>query len=1089
MANEQFRPIPSQPTVYDRHALKPTHERVLFGEGAFLQGADINEALSIERDQRTAIGDLIASDGDRLSGADVLVDTDAETVTVTAGVIYLLGAPRAVAAATLASVPMTGEIEIGVYVNEAVITSDQDADLLGLEPGTEGYQEPGAIRTRLVFSWGYLGDGSDGAFYRYVTINDGAIVTQDAPPTLTGVAAQIAVYDFDALGSYIVRGCTVSALGLYAGKQVFDIAAGVANVTGVKVRRPAATRFEVTEDPDLGTVDAEPQLFTGTGTATITTRHSPISAITSAIVTKQRTVTLTKGVSGATDALPDDGVTALISVVQGGTTYVATTDYVQSGDGVSWAPAGAEPTTGSSYQVTYQYLDAITPDSFTATTVTLSGGVTDKPVFLGYAYKLPRTDLLCVGPDGAFQLVKGESAAVNPQPPAEPATLLALAQIRNTWFGTAPVVVNDGVSRVTFATMARYFDRLIDLVDEAGLNKLRQDAAGAAPGAGNAIFADPLTDDDYRDAGEAQTGAVFDGLLQLAVDPTFHSLNQAGPLLLDYTTAVVVAQEFVTGCVRVNPFQNFTPAAAKLKISPSQDFWTEKATTWLSDQTKIFGTGSIRTVTGSTVATKVTENAVRTLREIDVTFTITGFGVGETLDGLIFDGHDVTPAGPLVGNASGIITSTFTIPAGVAAGSKALLAFGGSGAHASAIFTGRGVLETTTLQRTTTVQLSNPVAPPVVTPPTIDPPPRVPPAVVAPEVSEPWRDPWRSDAASEGAMDPQAQTFALAVAQHVASVEIKVCAVGNRNVPVIVELVQVDNGYPTTTVIAQTEINMNTVVVGAWTRFAFAVPVFLPANTMFAFVVKTNDANHSISIADLGAFDAGRQRWVTRQPYTVGDRFDSSNAQSWQVHSNSDITFRLNAPRFATAKTINLGTVAVTDCSDLMIAADVYLPTAETSVVFEVTFGSEAPVRLRPYQNYQRTDYYTGNVTVKAILTGTTMASPVVAKDITLISGKIRTSATYVSTAWPMGTGVRIDAAMSTKLPVGSALAAEVDAANDVWAAMTLASSAPIDDGFTEQTFTKTGHTAANGGRLKLTLTGGPNARPQIGDLRAYKVI
>ena len=1053
--------------VHDRFPQKPTVDRVYFGEGDLAQGADLNEAFSIEEARRAAIGNLIARDGDRIDGADVVVNIDAQTVTMTAGKIYVRGAPRAVAAAVLTSVPMTGDVDIGVRITDTVVTADDDAEYLGLEPDTLGFEEPGAVRTQYSIAWAWSGDGGAGDFYRYLLLRDGVIVSQDAPPTLSGVVQQIKEYDSEAHGNYIARGCEVSPLGLDAGKQWFSIEAGSANILGIKVRRPSATRFSVIEAPDLGTVDAEPHTFDngGSGAATITVRRGPISAVISAIVTKERTVTIIKGVSGGTDALPDDGVTGILNVEQGATTYVVTTDYVQSGDGVSWAPGGDEPTTGSSYDVTYRYLDAVTPDAVTATTIDLSGGVTGETVLVGYKYKIPRVDRICLDSNGNVVYLTGISAPNQPHPPAEPATLLSLATVNNDWFGT-PRVDNDGVRSYPFKTIDKMFHKLLDLLDETGIDRLKRDASSRAPGAANGIFADAFIDDSKRDAGEAQTAAAFGESLQIAIDPTFQEIAASGTLTLDFQEAGVILQEQISGCEKINPYQVFTPPPARLTVTPSVDFWTETVTQWLSDQTSVFGIGNSERVVSSTIQTNAQVQAIRFLRQISIAFRIEAFGAGETLDELYFDGIDVTPVG-LSADGAGVVTGSFDIPANVTSGTKEILAVGGSGTTCSAIFVGQGRIETTVLQRVTSVERF-----------TVQPPQR------------------RTVQVSRGDFglvtifaDPQAQSFVLPANQHISSVDIRFCAIGDRSNPVIVELVTVENGFPTTTVIAQTEIDMNTVLVNTWTKFAFAVPVFLPAGEMFAFVVKTDDADHSISIATRGEFDATAQRWIAGQPYTVGTRFSSSNAVSWTVHQDSDIAFRLNCARFnPTSKTVNLGTYAVTDCSDIIIRGDVLLPTDAARVEFEIEFAGEPVIRVLPDQVWERSSFFTGNVTIRAILTGTAMISPIVGRNLLAIFGTMRASGTYVTNAFAMGADVRLDAIMSTKLPVGSSLTLEADAGDDNWQAVALATSSPIDGGFIERTYSRPSHAAADGGRLKLTLTGSPAARPTVADFRTFSI-
>lgn len=1054
--------------VRDRFADRPNIERVYFGEGDLSQGADVNEAFSIEAARRKEIGDLVARDGDRLDGADVIVDVDAQTVTVTAGQLYIDGARRNIPASTLTGVPMTGDVKIGVRATTTIVTAEDDAIYLGLvEAAEESYGEPGGVRTVVSFAWAFDSDGGAGDFYPYLTLRDGVIISQDAPPTLSGVQQQIAAYDYDAHENYVVRGCTVQALGLSAGKQVFSIGEGTANILGFKRIRPTSSRFSETETPDTGTIDAEPHTFDdgGTGTAVITVRRAPISSVTSAIVTKERTVTLTKGVTDSVDALPDDSVTSIVSVVQGATTYTAGVDYQRTGDAVDWSLGGTEPASSSSYDVTYRYLDAVTP-TFNDRTITLTGGVTGEPVFVGYTNKLPRVDRLCLDKDGNVVYLKGLSAPTQPQPPQVPKTLLSLATITNDWFGT-PTVVNDAVRAYPFSQIDRMYNNVLDLFNAVSLQKQQMDINARMPAGTTGIFSDPLLNDNYRDAGESQNGAVFNGSFQIPIVPTFREIDAGGTLTLPYSDVLTIGQELVSGCVKINPYQSFAPMPAILQITPAQDFWTEQSTVWLSAQTQVFGSGNSERVTNTQVMTNVRTAPLRFLRQISVAFTIRQFGPGETLAALTFDGVDVNPGG-LVADGNGVVSGSFTIPANVTAGVKAVVATGGSGTICSTRFTGEGRMERIELQQVTTVQRFQ---------------------------TAPTARNWSSgDGSSQsdgtgGNTDPQAQSFVLTEGRHVSSVEIKFCAIGDRSEPVIIEFVTVDNGFPTTEVIAQTEIDMQSVLTGTWTKFTFPVPFYLPANQMFAFVVKTNDPDHSISVADRGAFDAARQQWIAAQPYTVGTRFSSSNAVSWTVHQDSDVTFRLNCASFLpTTRTVNLGTYAVTDVSDVLVRAEVFLPTEATSVVFELVFGSEPPVRVLPDQVWERTSFFTGNLVVRAILTGSATVSPVVGRDILLVLGTMQSEGVYVSRAFTFGADVRLDVIGSTKLPVGSSLVVEADAKDDDWQTVSQTLATPIDLGFIERTYSAPSIEAPTGGRIKLTLTGTPAARPSVADLRAFTV-
>lgn len=1051
---------PDLDAVRDRHSIRPDNERVYFPEGSFAQGTDVNEAFSIEADKRKAIGDLIASDGDRLAGGDIVVDVDAGTVFIAAGEVYLIGGRRAVAAKTLTSVPMTGDVQLGIRAVTTPITADDDAVYLGLYPAAvESYGEPGGVRTVISVSWAFATDGQPGDFYPYVIMRNGAVVSQDAPPTLSGIQQQLATYDYDAHENYVVRGCNVIALGLGSQGQTFSIAEGVANVMGFKTTRPSATRFFKAEDPDIGEVDAEPHTFDTAGTTVFTVRRTPIAAVSSVIITKQRTVTITKGVTGSLDTLPDDSVTSVISVVQGGTTYVTPTSYSQSGDAIQWTPGGAQPTTGSSYQVTYQYLDAVVPDSQTAATITASGGVTGSPAFLHYSFKLPRIDKVCLDQNGNVVYLKGLSAQVQPQPPQVPLTILALADVQNNWFDT-PTVVNNGIHAYPFPLIDRMYNKLIDLLNLVTLQKQALDINIRSAGSATGTFSDPLTSDYYRDAGETQNGAVFNGSFQIPIVPTFQTILMADVAMLDYTDETVISQPLISGCVAVNPYQVFSPLPAVLVLTPAEDFWTETQTVYLSAQTAVFGSGNTERVVDTETLTSTKSSDIAYLRQISVAFTISDFGRGEILSKLLFNDVDVTPLG-LVANSQGIITGAFVIPAKTPSGTKLVVATGGSGATCAAYFTGQGLLEVTSVQQVTTVQRYQ-----------VDTVTRTLPV----------------SGSRRGGPDPQAQGFAFIDGRHVSSLDIKFCRIGSRSEPVIVEFVTMENGYPTTTVIAQTEVDMTTVIANQWTNFAFDVPFYLPSNQLFAFIIKTNDPVHSISIADRGQFDAANQQWIAAQPYTVGTRFDSSNAETWTAHQDSDITFRLNCADFnPTTKTISLGVFAVTNCSDLIIRGDIFLPTDATKVYFNVTFGTEAVVQVLPDQVLERSSFFTGNVKIDMVMVGAEYVSPVIQKAILAIFGTMQANGVYISNAWAMGTAVKVDCVASIKLPTGSTLTVECDATDDSWQSMPATTGVAIDDGYTEQTYEKASFTAPKG-RLRLTLTGTPAARPTVTDLRGFTI-
>ncbi len=1046
------------PDAYDRTSERPEWARVIFREGRLAQAAEMNEAQTIIEGRARRVADRVMTDGNRISGAEIIVDSDAETVTLTPGQVYARGDVRALPAATLTDIPMSGEVVIGIRIVSSVITEVEDPDLVGLAPGTVAEGEPGAARQAETAVWGWGGDGEDGDLYQVYLLKDGAPVDQTRPANLSDVSQALALYDRDAHGSYVVRGCRVKALGRIGGAQHFSIAEGVANINGFKRTRAYALRHVEAEAFDIAEVDAEPQTFAdaGSGTAVITLNRGPLAALDTAIITKQRTVTLIKGLSGSLDLLPDDSVSTIVSVVQGGTTYTPGADYILTADQVDWTPGGAEPASGSSYDVTYRYLDQVTPDAMTDDTVTLSGGVTGSLVLLSYSWKLPRTDLLCLDEAGLPVYVKGVSTPAAPRAPAQPTALLALAEVRNDWRGT-PEIVNTDVRSVPYDELWTYIRKLFDALDLVALERLKSDIDAREPVAKKGVFTDPWDSDFYRDQGEAQTAAAFGGELRLAIVPTIHNLGPFGAALLDWTTEYVVAQELITGCMKINPYQNFDPLPAQLAISPATDFWTVFDTQWTSAITEeVTATRDFRSGSAPRTRTELVSErreVLQFLRQISVSFTINGFGAGEVLQSLTFDGLNVTPPG-LVANGSGTITGSFTIPANVPAGTKTVEALGGSGRRASAIFSGQGVVEIDVIRQINTVAVQ----------------PR-------PQIRE------------EGRNDPLAQTFTLTESRFVTGFDLRVCAIGDTNKPLVVEMRSVENGIPTAEILAQVVVPMTGALPGGWWVYPrFAVPVFAQAGREFALVVKTDDANHALSVATIGQFDPDLQRFASAQPYSVGVLLSSSNASTWTPEQGSDLTFRVAAARFAPVeKTVTLGTFPVVSMSDVLIRPAVELATGDCSVVFEVVRADGSVTRLLGDQPWELSEYVSETITVRAVLRGTERVTPILYPGNIFIAGSLAASGTYVTRAFTMGSAIRMSAFIKTFLPAGSTLTVEIDAANDVWTAVTQHAATVLDGGWVEREFRRTPYTATQG-RLRLTITGTPAARPRLADMRAVAI-
>jgi hypothetical protein len=641
---------------YNRFNAANRYDELLFRAGKGLQSAELNEIQSTAIDRLKRIADAVFKDGAVISGTPPAIS--GANVTCPLSLIYLRGAVREVAARSF-TIPTTGMVRIGVYLLDEEITELQDATLRDPALNTRNYNEPGAGRLRTTATWGREGDGGTGVFYPVYTVIDGTLLNQGGGNVGDAFSEALARYDRESNGNYIVTGLSVTALGLAAGVNAFSVKDGTGNIFGYKIDKLASTRLNYAEDPDLELVDAEPDTFTGTtgGSATIQLNRFPVESILEVVITQEKTVTITRGgFSGGQDTLPDVSVLSIQSITQGGTTYVANTDYFLNGDKVDWSPAGAEPAPGSTYSITYRYLGNATPSAVNlqAGTFTISGAVNGTLVLSDYRWKLPRYDRLCIDREGNFSRIKGISSRFTALPPAVPANLLNLATIEQRW-GETPVVTNDGIRAIPFDQLERMRSLIVDLFDLVAQERLRNDISSREPSSKRGVFVDPFLDDDLRDQGITQTAAIVNGTLQLPIAPTVYQAptNNAQDWMLSYTEEIILEQTRQTGSSKINPYQAFDPIPAAVVLTPAVDRFTVIDTVWASGATQQVSTwlgatgrftiDSVITTTRTELLSE-TERPAEFLRQIQVNFTLDGFDPGESLTEVKFDGIDVTPA-------------------------------------------------------------------------------------------------------------------------------------------------------------------------------------------------------------------------------------------------------------------------------------------------------------------------------------------------------------------------------------------------------------------------------------------------------------
>lgn len=628
------------------------YENHRFVPGRPLQSAELNEIQSRSSFTLKGVADAILKDGNVIRDAAIVVNPDTGVTICESGAIYIRGVVRGIPATTI-TVPIVGTIAVGIRLQESAITSVEDPELLDPATGTRAYNQAGAERMRVAAVWAWSGDSQNGEFFPVYSVTDGIQAAKEPPPQLDSVTQALARYDRDSAGgNYVVEGMQVTRLAdREDGYQVFSVGSGRAYVNGFARLLPTSRRLARNAVPVTKYIDSEPKSSTTVSAQRVNVARPPIANITQVRITAQKTVTLVHGtVTGSQDPLPDTAVVLINSVVQGGTTYVQGTDYQLTAGKVDWSLTGAEVAPGSSYNVTYQYITTVVPTAVDDSGFTVTGAVVGSLIQTSYNTKLPRIDRLCLTEEGEFAWIEGTSTDYNPVRPSVPNNMLALAQVVQLWTA-ASYVINDGVRVMPMADLVAMNNRLDTVIQLVSEQKLRADVGEREASAKKGVFVDPFLSDENRDQGIVQTAAVVRGELVLGIDATVltPSTDVTSPQTCARSSAIALQQVGRTGAMKINPYMSFAPLPAKVTITPAVDRWTQSIETWTSPITERFENGwgnrsssSESRITRSTTATRKLEY----LRQIDVGFRIEGFGGGETLQTVTFDGLAVTPVAP-----------------------------------------------------------------------------------------------------------------------------------------------------------------------------------------------------------------------------------------------------------------------------------------------------------------------------------------------------------------------------------------------------------------------------------------------------------
>jgi hypothetical protein len=168
---------------------------------------------------------------------------------------------------------------------------------------------------------------------------------------------------------------------------------------------------------------------------------------------------------------------------------------------------------------------------------------------------------------------------------------------------------------------------VLDLYYLISQERLKNDANASDPSTKKGIFVDPFFDDDMRDQGIPQNGAIVDKCLTLPVHSEVQDLAKDQKVyMLPYVLEPIISQELQTGSMKINPYCAFDPIPADLHVTLNIDHWTEVETQWLSPITERFTqvilTGPTTTTSSSKTIVSSTSKKTEFMRQIPQKFKI-----------------------------------------------------------------------------------------------------------------------------------------------------------------------------------------------------------------------------------------------------------------------------------------------------------------------------------------------------------------------------------------------------------------------------------------------------------------------------------
>lgn len=1058
--------------VYETDEIGKGYRRVVFKPGSPSQSREMNSVNTINEWNFKKLASAVYPDGSVISGGYVeIVDN---VIRFAASKTHISGNMFDLPESTV-TITGTGDEVVGFLYKEQYVTATDDPELLNPAVGTANYGSPGADRIKISVTWAKMPTEADGIdsntkFYPVYTFTYGVLQIQSNAneDSQVKIMNTIAAYNYSTNGSFVAAGMEA----FYTSddetneRHIFELTAGEAFVEGYQINNKYNQKFTVdwvgkSDDPTAVRVDQravanEPHTFNADGVYQL--RWSPIATIEeiSGIIQLEEDVIRTVNNQDRINTKhPDNAVSKIISVRQNSDTFTEDTDFTQAspnGDYIDWTNSPHAPAPNSTYHIVYHAKTLVTPDVRDITDsdnkviaqkagIYVSGLVPKSSFDVDYHFYMKRIDRIVLNRLGEIIVLKGTPHETNPMAPYSTAGLsLALVEVSR---GIDPTVVVDTNKVYRMSDIRRLAAKVNSNEYNISVLALKDDIRTDAPMTNKSnMVVDPFANDSGRDMGKTQNAQTTGSGLMSGFTTNVYSVRHGDPILLDYTEVAYQVNDAASKARIVNAYSTINPnELGVLKVSPSKYQWVANETirqlqgysSWRTGFNQgtvrsnpsntaagMYGATSIQNATfGETAGanwrwlqgadyvtysdTLVANNiSLRLPNTVQITINASMFAANEVCD-LFIDGEPWKETiqinagtaedrlATVTANADGkVVDAVVNLPTMITTGSRLIKIVGRTTkATAQTVF----VAEAHTIDATVTY--------------------------------------WYS-------ADPLAQTYMTDTDCFITSVDIIFEALPTAYIDLL--LAHTIVGMPDhAEAYNQKRKYRNEIVLNQWSKFKFDTPSRVEKDKLESFMVATSDSAAKIRVSELSHYDPYKKVWITKQGYASGTLLESSDAKTWSPIHTEDITFKVNRAQFSSVKTAVLGTVNVTNATDVILStiSEVYSGTNITYNLILVNRNAEK-LEVTPGAAYEIKSY-TGPIRVEATLrTNNPLISPLLFGDVTLTTMTRLWPSNYVSRNFDVTTSGTSDikVILDQYEPEGSSIKVRYRKADDTFAEM-----------------------------------------------------